>query len=282
MAVVLQNISKKYGKHQVLNDISITLKKNSVIGLLGRNGAGKSTLLKLLAQINQPDNGRIEGDYSRLGFLSELNPLYPHYFVTEYLEWIASIQGVKNKKERINWAVEATGLQEVAHQKIKVLSKGFKQRLGLAAILLSDPDFVILDEPISGLDPIQIEEYRKLILSLSKDRVIILSSHLLQEIEAICDRILLIKDGSIIHDVNLKSDGTIYFLRTDRALDIHSLESFAELDEVEEIGLNTYEIKLSKGLQSSKQIFDGVIQQDCRILELRSDSTSIGKLFESL
>jgi len=197
MILTAEQIHKSYGTQVVLDGVDLTLEKGTITGLLGRNGAGKSTLLKIISGINQPDRGKLDIEDLDIAYMSERNPLYPHMYVMEYLGWIADIRSVHDKTSRLAWVVAQAGLEEVRTKKISQLSKGYRQRVGLAATIISDPDVIILDEPINGLDPVQIKEYRSLIKSLSTDKIVILSSHLLQEIEAICDEVLLIKDGQI-------------------------------------------------------------------------------------
>lgn len=212
MTIEVKKLTKKYGKQKALNNISFKIKKNEIVGLLGPNGAGKSTLLKILSGYLSFDKGRIliEGynlNYKKLkiskllGYLPEKNPLYEDFYVKEYLWHIGKIYRLSKIKNRIEKLIEMTGIQKEQHKKIKSLSKGYKQRVGLAQALMHDPKILILDEPTAGMDPNQIIEIRQLINQIRKDKIIILSSHNLNEVKAICDRVIIINNGKIVNDL---------------------------------------------------------------------------------
>jgi ABC-2 type transport system ATP-binding protein len=218
MVVEVDGVSKKYGSQEIVRDISFSLRKGEIAGFLGLNGAGKSTLLKMIAGCIPYDKGsiRINGfdlrnhpvqAKSHLGFLPEENPLYEEMYVCEYLEYLAGIYGLNNKTERIKEIIRQTGLQREIHKKNGQLSKGYRQRLGIAQTLIHNPVLLVLDEPASGLDPKQIEEFNTLLLNLSKEKAILFSSHSLSEVAAICTRILIIHQGEIridkpIHEID--------------------------------------------------------------------------------
>ncbi|MFN5333874.1 MAG: ATP-binding cassette domain-containing protein [Bacteroidota bacterium] len=214
MSIEVHQISKTYGNQKAVDQISFQAKPGEIVGFLGPNGAGKSTTMKMITGYLEPDGGEImvcglkvkPGDLltqKRIGYLPELNPLYPDMYVREYLGFIAGLHKVSDKKERIEESIELTGLQREAHKQIHQLSKGYKQRVGLAAAIIHNPDVLILDEPTSGLDPNQIIEIRNLIQTLGKDKTILFSSHILQEVEAICDRMIIIHKGMIVADSTL-------------------------------------------------------------------------------
>ena len=210
MSFSARHISKSYGDKIILNDLNFTISSGEIVGLLGKNGVGKTTLLKIIAGITQNYDGAIElegiarsqaRDYKRLvGYMSEKNPLYPELYVKEYLKWIAQTHDKNSSDQRIDEVILETGLQDMRFRKIKELSKGYRQRLGIAAAMIHAPKMLILDEPINGLDPAQILQYRALIKRLSPHMIVILSSHLMQEIEALCTRIIMIEDGKILKD----------------------------------------------------------------------------------
>jgi ABC-2 type transport system ATP-binding protein len=208
MIVEVHEVSKKYGSQEVVRNLSFSLRKGEIAGLLGLNGAGKSTLLKMIAGCISYNKGsiRINGfdlnnhpvkAKSHLGFLPEENPLYEEMYVSEYLEYLAGIYGLNNKTERIEEVIRQTGLQPEIHKKNGQLSKGYRQRLGIAQTLIHEPALLMLDEPASGLDPKQIEEFNTLLLNLSKEKAILFSSHTLSEVAAVCTRILIIHQGEI-------------------------------------------------------------------------------------
>jgi ABC-2 type transport system ATP-binding protein len=214
MSIEVHQLTKTYGTQKAVDQISFQAKPGEIVGFLGPNGAGKSTTMKMISGYLEPDGGEImvcglkvkSGDLltqKRIGYLPELNPLYPDMYVREYLGFIAGLHKVSNNKVRIEEAIELTGLQREAHKQIHQLSKGYKQRVGLAAAIIHNPDVLILDEPTSGLDPNQIIEIRNLIQLLGKDKTILFSSHILQEVEAICDRMIIIHKGKIVADSTL-------------------------------------------------------------------------------
>ncbi|WP_459462274.1 ABC transporter ATP-binding protein [Aquirufa sp. A-Brett2-15D] len=215
MFIEAQNLSKTYGKQSAVQDLNFRLEEGQIVGFLGPNGAGKSTTLKMLLGLIQPSSGSVQIDgkdpqdqaislKKQIGYLAENNPLYPEMYVREFLEFIANIHQLENAQVRIQEVIEWVGLQKEAHKKIQELSKGYQQRVGIALAIIHDPQILILDEPTSGLDPNQRDEIRDLIQSLRKNRIILFSSHILSEVEAICDRVLLIHQGKLVSDSPMK------------------------------------------------------------------------------
>lgn len=204
--ITIEHINKSFGTQQVLKDVSLQIPAGQVLGLLGPNGAGKSTLMKILIGLWKADSGSVQVP-ERIGYLPENNPLYEEMYVVEYLQFMASLMlnGVANKREAINGAainalIEKVGLTPERHKHIRELSKGYRQRVGLAQALLGDPQLLILDEPTTGLDPNQLVEIRALIRSLGKDRTVILSTHIMQEVREMCDRVVILDHGQIKAD----------------------------------------------------------------------------------
>ena len=211
MTVETKEVVKLFGKQKALDTVSFSIKKGELVGFLGPNGAGKSTMMKIITGYLPQDSGEvyIHGnkisqanlDYKKeIGYLPEHNPLYTDLYVKEFLEITAGFYKLKNKKQRVAEMVELTGLGLEQHKKIRALSKGYRQRVGLAQALIHDPSILILDEPTSGLDPNQLEEIRGLIRDISKEKTVILSSHIMQEVEAICNRVIIINRGKIVAD----------------------------------------------------------------------------------
>lgn len=195
MAILTQHIGKKYGKQQVLCDVNLSIGEGEVVGLLGPNGAGKSTLMKVLVGLVTPDEGLVQSHPAEeIGYLPENNPLYEDMYIREYLQFMARIG---KKGYSVEQVVEMTGLQPEIHKKIGQLSKGYRQRVGLAQALLQNPRLLVLDEPTTGLDPNQLEEIRALIRSLGKDRTVILSTHILQEVREMCSRVVILSHGQV-------------------------------------------------------------------------------------
>jgi ABC-2 type transport system ATP-binding protein len=199
----LNHINKSFGKQQVLKDISLEIPSGQVLGLLGPNGVGKSTLMKILIGLWKPDAGTVEAP-SNIGYLPENNPLYEDMYVVEYLLFMARITmrdaSAREQKERVESLIERVGLTLERHKHIRELSKGYRQRVGLAQALIGDPDLLILDEPTTGLDPNQLVDIRNLIRQLGKDRTVILSTHIMQEVREMCDRVLVLSQGCIQAD----------------------------------------------------------------------------------
>ncbi len=283
LALEAAHITKSFGPVDVLVDVDLTLRKGEIVGLLGRNGAGKSTLLKILAGINAPDQGTVNYNKNTIGYMSERNPLYPYMYVREYLQWVGNMKSVPDISLRIKWIIKHVGLEAVQNKKINQLSKGYRQRLGLAATLLPDPEIIILDEPINGLDPIQIEEYRALIRSMAHNKIILLSSHLMQEIEALCDRVLLLKDGVISEDTMLRTNrtGSVYQLelQLDKSIRIDLLANIDGIEKVEPTNNHRYIISIKEGVDPRSQIFDAIVDNKFRILEMTHIKSSLSQLF---
>ncbi|WP_068596208.1 ABC transporter ATP-binding protein [Vaginella massiliensis] len=213
MGIIIKDLSKSYGQQQALRNVSFSIKKGEVVGLLGPNGAGKSTLMKCITNAIEPDAGEVlVDDFSiknnplhtkkLIGFLQENNPLYTEMYVKEYLQFVANMRGVK--KENIDTLIDRVGLTPEKNKKIQQLSKGYKQRVGLAQAILSSPEILILDEPTNGLDPNQIIEIRELIREIGREKTVILSTHIMQEVEALCSRVILLNKGEIIADQSIE------------------------------------------------------------------------------
>lgn len=198
--VSLQHISKSFGSQKVLNDVSLEIPAGQIVGLLGPNGAGKSTLMKILIGLWSADSGTVSAP-SRIGYLPENNPLYEEMYVTEYLQFMAKMTNDKCQMTNVDALIDKVGLTPECHKHIRELSKGYRQRVGLAQALIGDPELLILDEPTTGLDPNQLVEIRSLIRSLGKDRTVILSTHIMQEVREMCDRVVILDHGEIKADL---------------------------------------------------------------------------------
>ena len=227
MSIIIKNLSKAYNKQKALDNISLNVKKGEIVGLLGPNGAGKSTLMKIITCYIEPSMGEViinnKNIYkehkkikSEIGYLSENNPLYSYMYIKEYLEFSAKMYNVSNIEEKIDEVILKTHINNEKHKKIKELSKGYKQRVGLAAALIHDPKILILDEPTTGLDPNQLVDIRKLIKEIGINKTVLFSTHTLNEVEKICDRVVIINKGTIIDDKPLK-----YFQTNNIALENH-------------------------------------------------------------
>jgi len=216
MSIRVDNLTKIYGTQKAVDGISFKVDKGEIVGFLGPNGAGKSTTMKIITGYLQADEGLAEvcgeqvidngnATKKKVGYLPEANPLYYDMYVREYLDFITNIHEVKNKKEKIEEVIVRVGLTIEANKKLGQLSKGYKQRVGLAAALIHEPEVLILDEPTSGLDPNQIVEIREVIKKLGEEKTVLFSSHILQEVQAICDRVIIINKGKIVADDSLSN-----------------------------------------------------------------------------
>ena len=216
MSIAVHDVEKRFGEQRALKGVTLRLEKGEVVGLLGPNGAGKSTLMRLVTGYLPPTSGRIEvcgfdvmdeplETKRRVGYLPEHNPLHEEMYVREYLRFVAGVHGVANRNERVDAVLAEVGLAPEVHKQIGQLSKGYRQRVGLAQALIHDPEVLILDEPTSGLDPNQLVDIRALIRRLGQDRTVILSTHIMQEVEAMCDRVVLIRLGEMVADASVES-----------------------------------------------------------------------------
>ena len=269
MALVLDKIKKKYGHLEALQGISMELRTGEVVGLLGPNGAGKSTLMKILTGVIDHWEGAISYNGKNLrnslksiqqitGYLPENNPLYEDFYVLEYLQFTASLYKIKNAP--LDFVLNQVGLDAYKNRKISTLSKGYQQRVGLAAALLHDPEILILDEPTTGLDPNQMVSIRKLIRTLGEDKIVILSSHILSEVETVCDRVAIIKEGKLVADKNLeelrKGQQQIIQVEFDYRVETEALSKIPNVTKVVNTFDFTYEIFLDTQEDMRTQVFD--------------------------
>ena len=252
MSIEVSNLTKIYGQQKAIDNISFKIDKAEIVGFLGPNGAGKSTTMKIITGFLEADNGdafvsglNVQSDKletkKRIGYLPEGNPLYYEMYMREYLEFIANVHQVKNIKQRIEEVIALTGLSIESKKKIGQLSKGYKQRVGLAAALIHDPEVLILDEPTNGLDPNQIVEIRDVIKNLGKNKTVLFSSHILQEVEAICDRVIIINKGSIVADDQLSNlqktnkNAHAVLVQFKESIDAALLNQISNVDKIEQL-----------------------------------------------
>lgn len=295
MSLVLENVAKNFGEVQALKGVSLTLKKGEVVGLLGPNGAGKSTLMKILTGYYIQWEGKVDffekdlktelrAIQKQVGYLTENNPLYPEMYVKEYLQYVADLYRLKNPP--IDQLMEQTGLLDHQKKKIQTLSKGYKQRVGLAAALLHDPKLVILDEPTTGLDPNQLVEIRKLIRSLGKDKTVLLSTHILQEVDALCDRVLIIHKGEIVLDQALevlrKDQKQIIEVSFDYRVETEALARIPKVEKVKNTHDFDYEIHIKGSEDLRPVVFNFAHDNGLKILKLQLKNESLEQLFNSL
>lgn len=306
MNVKIENLSKSYGPQKAVDNLSFEVKTGEILGFLGPNGAGKSTTMKMITGYIGIGEGKIwlgeksvneYGDElkNHFGYLPENNPLYLDMPVIDYLQFCAALQGVKkeNIQNRVKVMVRQCGLNTEKHKKIGELSKGFRQRVGLAQAMIHDPEVLILDEPTSGLDPNQIVEIRKLIRELGKEKTVILSTHILPEVEATCDRILIINKGKIVADgsaENLRKQAAGQEILKVRIEDgatetiLHELRRLKTVDLVELVdkNLNRFEVQSRTGATSKREIFHLCVQKGWALSELIPIETRLEDIFRNL
>lgn len=299
MSISVAGITKIYGTQKAVDNISFELKKGEIVGFLGPNGAGKSTTMKMITGYLPPTDGTavvcgfdIQQQpmevRKRVGYLPEANPLYFDMYVREYLEFSARIHHLKDAAKRIEEMIALTGLGKEAHKKIGMLSKGYKQRVGLAQAMLHDPEVLILDEPTSGLDPNQIVEIRELITRIGKEKTVLLSTHIMQEVQAMCSRVIIISNGKVVADDSIDK---VQQLNTSQTALVVSFEKevsealFKELKHMrsyENLGSNKWKMISDKPEELRKEVMQLSLRNDININSLQTETQSLEDVFRKL
>jgi ABC-2 type transport system ATP-binding protein len=301
MSIVVENVSKKYGSLLALKNVFFSIKSGEIVGFIGPNGAGKTTTMKIICGIIAPNQGRVKvKDYDvidnsvevkkLIGYLPENNPLYNDLFISEYLHYLAGIYKLgKDSGSRINEAISLTGLKSEINKRIGELSKGFRQRVGLAQAILHNPDVLILDEPTSGLDPNQIIEIRNLIFKMGKKKTIMLSTHIMQEVEAICDRVLIINNGEIIADdkaKNIQSYGKkssyTILVEFNNPVDESLLKKISGIEKLKFINNCNWLIQSKQDRDIRSEIFKFAVDNNLTVLSLYKKDKSLEDVFQEL
>jgi gliding motility-associated transport system ATP-binding protein len=300
MSIKVSNLTKTYGTQKAIDNVSFIAANNEIIGFLGPNGAGKSTTMKIITGYRTADSGEVLIDdinvkaqpleaKKKIGYLSEGNPLYYEMYVREYLGFIGRLHFIKNNlKNRIEEVINLTGLRSESNKKTGQLSKGYKQRVGLAAALIHDPDVLVLDEPTSGLDPNQIIEIREVIRTLGKDKTVLFSTHILQEVESICDRVLIIDKGKIVANdslANLKFlDNAQHVVIVEFAEKVNSelLSKIEGVKSVEQIQEGSFKLNAADAEKVKKHLLKVSLENNLNILSLQSESKKLEEIFKSL
>ena len=299
MSIEVRNLLKVYGEQKAVNNISFKVGQSEIVGFLGPNGAGKSTTMKIItgylrqnggeafvSGINVSENPLIIK--RKIGYLPEANALYYEMYVREYISFIAEVHQVDNAKSKIEKVIELTGLTVESKKKIGQLSKGYKQRVGLAAALIHDPEVLILDEPTSGLDPNQIVEIRDVIKQQGKNKTVLFSSHILQEVEAICDRVIIINKGEIVADDKLSNlqrtgkDKHVVIVQFNDSIEKSLIEDLKDIESVEFVQPATYKLQTPNPESVRKQILNLALQHNLNIVSLQSEKQSLEEIFRSL
>ncbi len=299
MSVQVKSLSKFYGPQAALDGVSFQAKKGEITGFLGPNGAGKTTTMKIITTNLKADLGEVnvcgldvnENPFEvrrKVGYLTEHNALYFDMYVREYLSFMAGVYKVPNRRLAVEDMIERTGLTREAHKKIGMLSKGYKQRVGLAQALIHDPEVLILDEPTSGLDPNQLVDIRRLIKDLGKEKTVIFSTHIMQEVQALCDKVVVINRGKIVADQPIEELSSLLgreqSLRLELAsnMDLSYLESIEGVLKVENMDDNHWKISYEENLDIRKQVFEAVIAKSGVILEMYKDRSTVEDFFQTV
>lgn len=299
MSIEVENLLKHYGEQKAVNAVSFKVNKGEIVGFLGPNGAGKSTTMKILTGYLQADGGkaRICGlDIARdpvtvkkkIGYLSEANPHYPDMYVREYLSFVAGIHAVNHVRETVESVIRLTGLTTESKKKIGQLSKGYKQRVGLAAALIHDPEVLILDEPTSGLDPNQIIEIRNVIREQGRNKTVLFSSHILQEVEAICDRVIIINKGNLVADDTLenlqkgKQERHIVTVQFSEPVNQALLENIPEINRLHEPATGYWQLETGNPDAVRKQLLTLAVDHNLNIVSLQTAGHSLEEVFRNV
>jgi ABC-2 type transport system ATP-binding protein len=298
MSIEVKNLFKFYGEQAAVNDISFSINKGEIVGFLGPNGAGKSTTMKILTGYMPATSGEVkicgeEVDIDsketkkKIGYLPENNPLYLDMYVREYLEFVGKIYKVPNLKQRIDEMIQQVGLEVEQNKKIGMLSKGYRQRVGLAQAIIHDPEVLILDEPTTGLDPNQLVEIRELIKNIGKSKTVMLSTHIMQEVEAICDRVIIIKSGKIVADnsaseLQYEDNKQVVYVEFEGDFNKNHLKKETGISNVENVGENAWLIESSANLDLRKVIAQFAQKHNLLVLTLRKEEKTLEEVFKDL
>ena len=300
MTIRVSQVNKFYGNQQVLDNVSFEIGTGGLVGFLGPNGAGKSTMMKIITGYLSPEAGSVEINgqlvetnniaiRSHVGYLPENNPLYTDLYVREYLEMVAGFYHLQNKKEKVMNMVELTGLKAEQHKKIGALSKGYRQRVGLAQALIHDPAVLILDEPTTGLDPNQLEEIRQLISQISTNKTVMLSTHIMQEVEAVCNRVIIINKGKLVADGSIAqlkggqfAQKQTVWIEFDQMPDMAAMASIPGLERVEQTGKNSFLAESSGMVDLRPLFFQFAVSNHLVLLTLKEQQQSLENVFQEL
>jgi ABC-2 type transport system ATP-binding protein len=298
MSIEVKNLSKFYGEQAAVNDISFSIKKGEIVGFLGPNGAGKSTTMKILTGFIPSTKGQVQicgmevdvdalETRKKIGYLPENNPLYLDMYVREYLEFVGNIYKVPNLKQRVNEMIQQVGLEVEQNKKIGMLSKGYRQRVGLAQAIIHDPEVLILDEPTTGLDPNQLVEIRELIKRIGKSKTVMLSTHIMQEVSAICDRVIIIKQGKIVaddkaEDLQFEENKQVVYVEFEGDFSKNQLKKMSGITTVENVGENSWLIESDNSVDLRKFIAQFAQKNNLLVLTLRKEEKTLEEVFKEL
>ena len=300
MGIKAQDITKVYGKEKALDGVSFSIETGEIVGFLGPNGAGKTTMMKIITGFIPQTSGEVTVNglsvitnplevKKQIGYLPENNPLYDELYVREYLKYVAGLYKTANKRERMEEIIEMTGLHDEQKKKIGQLSKGYKQRVGLAQALIHDPEVLILDEPTSGLDPNQIVEIRNLISRVGKQKTVLLSTHIMQEVEAICDRVIIIKEGRIVADETkgnmlkyIDEEYQIVLVEFDKDVSKEKIEEVEFVVRAVPVNKNQWLVQGQQEHDVRSKIFDFAVKNKFTVLVMQKQEKSLEEVFRRL
>lgn len=299
MSVIVDRLSKVYGEQKAVDEVSFKAEPGKILGFLGPNGAGKSTTMKIITCFIPASSGSVKvcgfdtNDDSlevrkRIGYLPEHNPLYLEMFVKEYLGFVAGLHGIKNPAERIKEMISLTGLEKEQHKKIGQLSKGYRQRVGLAQAMIHNPEVLILDEPTSGLDPNQLSEIRALIKKIGKEKTVILSTHIMQEVEAICDQVVIINKGKIVANDDTKNlqahvlGEYVFRVEFDKAVDHNKLTAIAGVKKANKVSETVWLLSASNDEAVRAAIFEFAVKSNLVMLSIQKEEEKLEDVFRRL
>ncbi|MES2005169.1 MAG: gliding motility-associated ABC transporter ATP-binding subunit GldA [Bacteroidota bacterium] len=299
MSIEVNQLLKQYGEQKAVNGVSFKVNKGEIVGFLGPNGAGKSTTMKIITGYLQADGGSAMvcgmdmakdpiAVKKKIGYLPEANPLYPDMYVREYLRFVAGVHQIKDTKTAVEKVIALTGLTIESKKKIGQLSKGYKQRVGLAAALIHEPEVLILDEPTSGLDPNQIIEIRNVIKEQGRNKTVLFSSHILQEVEAICDRVIIISKGNMVADdslVNLqrsKKEIHVVIVQFKEAIQEELLQTIKDVLTISQLATGNWQLETSNPDSVRKQLLNLAVENNLNIISLQTEGHSLEEVFRSL
>lgn len=299
MSIEIQNVTKIYGEQKALDNVSFTAKKGEIMGFLGPNGAGKSTLMKIITCFIPPTEGTVKVNgfdvkenslevRKILGYLPEHNPLYLDMYVKEYLHFIAGVHKLKNKKQRVSEVIDLVGLGLEEKKKIGTLSKGYKQRVGLAQALIHDPQVLILDEPTSGLDPNQLADIREVIKNIGKEKTVMFSTHIMQEVEAICDRVVIINRGNLLANesstdiLSKTASSQVVLVEFEGTTSKNALGKIKGVSKVEELEGNKWKIYSNEKEDLRKEVSRFANDNGLLVLTIQKETQSLENVFKNL
>ncbi|WP_222166976.1 gliding motility-associated ABC transporter ATP-binding subunit GldA [Edaphocola aurantiacus] len=299
MSIIVKDLTRHYGEQVAVNHISFEIGKGSIVGFLGPNGAGKSTTMKMLTTYVPPTSGtaavcgfdivkNVQEVRRHVGYLPESNPLYYDMYVREYLHFAAGVHQLSNKKSRVDAMIDMTGLGKEVNKKLGQLSKGYKQRVGLAQAMIHNPDVLILDEPTSGLDPNQLADIRDLIVQIGQEKTVLLSTHIMQEVEAMCSRVIIINDGKIVADDAIgtiqahQSNKNTLIVQFDKPVTAAALQQLQQLESAKQLEGNRWALQTAQPDQLRKSLMQWAVEKDYIIESLQTESRSLEEIFRTL